>query len=72
MGVKYRETEISGAEMRRKREAVGLTQEQIAYRIGVSWATVSRCERGIVTPRNIYVREFLRVINEYSRKRNND
>jgi transcriptional regulator with XRE-family HTH domain len=45
-----------GEYLRSRREELGLTQEQLASKIGVSQATVSQYEKGSITPRprNLY------------------
>jgi len=40
-----------GERIRVRREALGLTQDQLGRRVGVSFVTVSRWERGVVPPR---------------------
>lgn len=42
----------SGDEIRRARERAGLTQEQLASRVGVTPRTVGNWERGATVPRN--------------------
>lgn len=39
---------MTGAELRRLREGLGLTVPELAERIGVHWTTVYRWERGQV------------------------
>jgi transcriptional regulator with XRE-family HTH domain len=39
-----------GARLRELREAAGLTQQQLADKVGCTWQTVSRWERGQAEP----------------------
>ena len=41
------------AAIRRLRKKLGLTQEEFAHRLGVSWVTVSRWEHGHSSPRGL-------------------
>lgn len=41
------------AAVRRLRKRLGLTQEEFAHRLGVSWVTVSRWEQGHSAPRGL-------------------
>jgi transcriptional regulator with XRE-family HTH domain len=38
---------MNGDELRQRREALGMTQEQLAQALGVNTMTVSRWERGV-------------------------
>jgi transcriptional regulator with XRE-family HTH domain len=44
------DAERFGPRLRSLREAVGLTQQQLADRVGVKWESVSRWERGTREP----------------------
>ena len=46
VGVRRRAPELTGAELRSRREALGLSQVAIAERLGVPQATISRWETG--------------------------
>ena len=37
-------------DIKKLRTSLGMTQEQIAHALGVSWITVSRWERGVSRP----------------------
>jgi len=41
---------MTGAEIRRERLRLGMTQEALAHQAGVSWATVQKIETGKVKP----------------------
>ena len=45
--------ENAGPEIRRRRLAAGLTMEQFAHKIGVTFSTVSRWENGYARPQPI-------------------
>jgi transcriptional regulator with XRE-family HTH domain len=49
---------MTGAEVRQLREAFGLTQQQLAARLGCSVSTVSRWESGQVTVSAAYARHL--------------
>lgn len=50
-----------GRAIARQRSACGLTQEQVAVRLGVGYEAVSRIERGIVMPNIARLLEFAQV-----------
>ncbi len=56
-----RPPENVGPEIRRRRLAAGLSMEQFAYRIGVTFSTVSRWENGYSRPHRISWREIERL-----------
>ena len=39
---------MTGKELRERREAAGLMQQEIADALGVHWTTISRMERSVV------------------------
>jgi transcriptional regulator with XRE-family HTH domain len=39
-----------GAQLRRRRDELGLTQEELAHRAGIDVSFLSRCERGLSQP----------------------
>ena len=47
-----------GARLARKRQEAGLTQEDVAERLGVGNEAVSRMERGVATPTVVRIFEF--------------
>jgi transcriptional regulator with XRE-family HTH domain len=47
---------MTADEIRALRVRLGLTQEQMAQRMGVSFATINRWENGKMTPRGLYAR----------------
>ncbi len=38
---------VTARELRKRREALGLTQGELANRLGVHWSTVARWEQGV-------------------------
>lgn len=51
------------AEIRRRRQELGLTQRQVAERAGVSQPLIARIERGSVDPRSSTLGRILAVLN---------
>lgn len=49
---------IFGANVQRRRKLLGLTQEQLAERLGVGQHTLSRIERGVLTPKFDRLQDF--------------
>ena len=49
------------------RERLNLTQEQLAQKIGVSWATVARWERGIGKPSPLAQKALENLLKETSK-----
>lgn len=49
---------IFGANVQRKRKLLGMTQEQLAELLGVSQHTLSRIERGVLTPKFDRLQDF--------------
>jgi len=54
------EASIDQYEIRIMRRALGISQERLAHRLGVSFATVNRWEKGLHTPRSAAVIMSLR------------
>jgi transcriptional regulator with XRE-family HTH domain len=52
-------SKLTGEEIKNKRIKLGITQEQLAARVGVTSATVSRWERGKYTPHPLIARHVL-------------
>ena len=44
------------------RQAKGLSQEELAHIIGVSWATLNRWENGHTTPRGLQKKSIERIL----------
>lgn len=53
---------MAKATIRQHREAVGLTQAELARRVGVQSTQVSRWERGTATPSARHVRRLARAL----------
>lgn len=49
-----------GANIQRKRKLLGMTQEQLAELLGVGQHTLSRIERGVLTPKFDRLQDFAR------------
>jgi len=52
---------MTGLELRKKRQKIGLTQQDLANQLSISHTTISRWERGKTGPNRLYsctVREF--------------
>lgn len=47
-----------GARLARKRQDAGMTQEEVAERLGVGNEAISRIERGVATPTVVRIFEF--------------
>lgn len=61
--------EMTPEKIRSLREQMGLTQAQFAYRLGVSFATVNRWERGHYRPTPLAERLLRRLETSERRKR---
>ena len=46
----YGQCVLIGANLKQARERRGITQEQLARELGVSWVTISRYERNVSPP----------------------
>lgn len=55
----------SGEDIRRERERLGLSMEKTAYLMGVAVATLSRWERGIVSPAPLTFRGIEGFFSDY-------
>lgn len=56
--------QLAPEEIRAKRLSAGLTQRELANKLGVSPATISGWETGSRTPRRYHLREFKQAIKE--------
>ena len=59
----------SGEDIRRERERLGLTIEKAAYLMGVAVATLSRWERGIVSPASLTLRGVEGFLSDYRKSK---
>lgn len=55
------EARVTPEEIRALRERLGLTQQQMADKIGTTNTTISRWELGTARPRGLYLREIKRL-----------
>ena len=54
--------DVSKKDIKRLRGALGMTQEEIARALGVSWITVSRWERGVSQPSSLAFQQLQRLV----------
>ncbi len=52
---------MTKSDVRRLRKALGLTQDELARRIGVTHATVNRWENGVHSPRGMALKALERM-----------
>lgn len=57
---------MTPAEIISLRHRLGLTQEQLAHQMGVSYTTVNRWENGHAKPHRVFVKELRRLAEESS------
>ncbi len=60
---------MTGAELRRRRQRLGLTQKQMADRVGVHWNSLARMERGEMTISEPVARLVRFLVDHPERKR---
>ena len=59
---------MTGSDLRAWRLAHHLTLEQFAHKIGCSWATASRWERGISAPHPFMMKRLIAVVKQIEAK----
>ena len=62
-------TNASAKLVRDLRAKLGLTQEQFAAKVGVTWSTVSRWENGRGTPSPLATRRITELLDDESREK---
>ncbi len=58
---------MDGVQIRALRDRLGLTQEQFAYRLGVTFSTVNRWENNHATPSRLALRALQSLLDSCSR-----
>ncbi len=61
-------TNLSGSQIKRTREDLGLSQLQFAQLFGIHWITVSKWEREVLTP-NAYQQALIQNFRKASRSK---
>lgn len=59
---------MDGTDIKLLREKLGLTQEQMAHRVGVSFKTVNQWERGKSKPSPLAVKVLMRMAHTVSKE----
>lgn len=65
----YKENSMTANEIRKLRDALGLTQERFAKRIGATRGTVARWEIGTAKPKGLYLRALEKIEKEAKKKK---
>ena len=60
--------QVEDLDVRELRLGLGLTQLQLAIALDATPATVSRWERGVNTPRAVYVRRLQELLDQQARR----